>query len=257
MFELKCNKLMLALNMAMLVSSSIALAEVEGSFAPDNFSANIALTTDYVFRGETQSANQPAIQGGFDWAYNNFNLGIWASNVDFTAAIPDTDLEIDYYGGYSNAIGSFNYSLGVFYYTYPGADDGAAELDYFEFIPSLSYTFSDVAFEPSVYVQYGFSPDYFGEEGTGHNFEGGIGFSLPMGFGLDGWIGHQELDGDSLGADIEWTYWGVGLTKSALGFDLDFRYNGEEEDTSRAFGPWLANDGFSDDIFSFSISRSF
>ncbi len=257
MFELKSNKLILTLHMALLLSSSIVLAEEEGPFAPENFSANITLTSDYIFRGETQSANQPAVQGGFDWAYNNFNLGIWVSNVDFTSAIPDTLLEVDYYAGYSKTIGSFDYSLNLFYYTYPGANDGTAELDYFELLPSLSYTFSDVTFEPSVYVQYGFSPDYFGEEGTGHNFEGGIGFSLPIGFGLDGWVGYQEIDGDALGTDIEWTYWSVGLTKSVLGFDLDLRYHGEDEDTSQAFGPWLANDGFSDDLISFSISRSF
>lgn len=239
-----------------LLMNTTVMADA-GPFSTENFGVNITLTTDYVFRGETQTTNEPAIQGGVDWNYNNFSLGIWASNVDFTAVIPDTDIELDYYGAYTNSIGAFDYNLGIFYYTYPGADDAAAELDYFEFIPSLSYSFSEITFSPGIYVQYGFSPDYFGEEGVGHNVEGGVSFSFPKGFGLDGWVGYQTIDGDVLGTEIKWTYWSVGLTKSIVGFDLDFRYHGADEDTSQVLGPWLANDGFNDDLFSFSISRSF
>ncbi len=48
------------------------------------FSANVALTTNYMFRGVSQTNNGPAIQGGFDYEYSPYNLyvGVWASNVD-------------------------------------------------------------------------------------------------------------------------------------------------------------------------------
>ena len=46
-------------------------------------SANVAFTSDYVWRGMTQS-DGPAIQGGFDYeADGGFYAGIWGSNVNF------------------------------------------------------------------------------------------------------------------------------------------------------------------------------
>ena len=49
------------------------------------FSANIAVTTKYKFRGQDQGNTNwasPAIQGGFDWTQNGFYLGNWNSNVE-------------------------------------------------------------------------------------------------------------------------------------------------------------------------------
>lgn len=42
-------------------------------------SGNVALTSDYVFRGQSQTDHQPAIQGGLDWAgpYGIY-VGAWA-----------------------------------------------------------------------------------------------------------------------------------------------------------------------------------
>jgi len=225
-----------------------------GPFAAKNFSANVGLVTDYVFRGETQSRNQPAVQGGFDWGYDMFYVGVWASNVNFDfVGLDNAFLEIDYYGGIANTIGPFDYDVSFWYYTYPG-NDAANDLDYIEIVPTLSYTFADAPLEPTVGFQYAYSPDYFNEEGTGNNFQGSLALTLPMGFGIDGWLGYQEIDGDDLGTDIEWTYWSVGLTKSVVGFDMDLRYHGASEDSDIQ---WLANSDLDQDTFTFGISRSF
>ena len=47
------------------------------------WSANTALTTDYVFRGISQSDEHAAIQGGFDFTWCRFYAGVWASSIDF------------------------------------------------------------------------------------------------------------------------------------------------------------------------------
>ena len=61
--------------------------------------ANVALSTDYIFRGFTQTNNDPAVSGGFDYSFDNgFYVGIWGSNVNFGS---DTSTEIDLYGGYA------------------------------------------------------------------------------------------------------------------------------------------------------------
>src|SRR5262245_47643526 len=72
-----------------------------------SLSANIALTSDYIFRGISQTSANPAVQGGFDATWGIFWAGIWASNVDFGGSGVGpfghdiANLEIDYYAGIS------------------------------------------------------------------------------------------------------------------------------------------------------------
>ena len=44
-------------------------------------SANIAITSNYVWRGMTQTSNSPALQGGIDLGYKGIYVGTWGSNV--------------------------------------------------------------------------------------------------------------------------------------------------------------------------------
>ena len=95
-------------------------------------SANVALTTDYVFRGISQTDESAAIQGGFDLTCGRFYAGLWASNLDFGGdqtqtgqGIDFADIEIDYYAGIKSTIPntSIEIDLGVTYYSYPNAFD--------------------------------------------------------------------------------------------------------------------------------------
>ena len=67
-----------------VATGSVSTALAKASESPHVFSANVALTTNYMFRGVSQTNNGPAIQGGFDYQYSPYNLyvGVWASNVD-------------------------------------------------------------------------------------------------------------------------------------------------------------------------------
>jgi len=61
--------------LVLLASASIAHAQ---------FSGTVTAVSDYDFRGITQSAQDPAIQGSIDWAAESgLYLGAWASNIDF------------------------------------------------------------------------------------------------------------------------------------------------------------------------------
>ena len=58
---------------------------------PGTFSANVALTSEYLFRGLSQNDDAPAIQGGFDYEVEvakpvSLYAGAWGSNVDFNEA---------------------------------------------------------------------------------------------------------------------------------------------------------------------------
>ena len=81
-----------------LLSSSVFAEE----HPPVEFSANVGYFTDYIYRGGSQTADGPAIQGGFDLGHESgFYLGTWASNVDFGNS---AEVEIDFYGGFGGEL---------------------------------------------------------------------------------------------------------------------------------------------------------
>jgi len=84
-------------------------------------SANLAITSNYVWRGMTQTANSPAVQGGVDLGYKGFYLGTWGSNVEFGDTT--NNLEADFYAGYKNEIAGIGFDLGYIYYAYPNESD--------------------------------------------------------------------------------------------------------------------------------------
>ncbi|MBT8474805.1 MAG: TorF family putative porin, partial [Alphaproteobacteria bacterium] len=105
---------------------------ISGSAAAE-FSANIGATSNYVWRGVTQTDDQAAISGGLDYAHDNgFYAGTWASNVDFD---DDTNAEVDFYAGFGNEVNDFGYDVGLLYYYYPGGDN----IDFADIYASLSY----------------------------------------------------------------------------------------------------------------------
>ncbi len=111
---------------ALCGSAGVALLALTGSaFAEDKFawSATATGTSDYVFRGISQTDNDPTIQGSIGATYGMFYAGAWASGLDWTNLFgdPDAQIEIDCYGGFKPTWGKATFDLGVIYYTYPGS----------------------------------------------------------------------------------------------------------------------------------------
>lgn len=130
MTKLKPIVLLLSLAAAGLSASAFAAEEPA---SPHTLTANVGLYSQYVFRGLAQTNEDPAIQGGFDYAHSSgFYAGTWASNIswlkeNFTTSTSTAgsyknggSLEWDFYGGYKGSIGDFGYDIGLLYYYYPG-----------------------------------------------------------------------------------------------------------------------------------------
>ncbi|HEX6828185.1 MAG TPA: TorF family putative porin, partial [Burkholderiales bacterium] len=124
---------------AALAAPVASMAAEEAS--PHSFTANVGLYSQYIFRGLTQTNEDPALQGGFDYSYAipntpvNFYLGTWASNIswlkeNFSSVANGTQgqyseggsLEWDFYGGFKGNFGKtdFTWDVGLLYYWYPG-----------------------------------------------------------------------------------------------------------------------------------------
>ena len=95
---------------------------------------NIALTSNYKFRGQDQDmlgnnrlakddAFKPAVQGGFDYSFadTGFYVGNWNSSVNW---LPGNSIEMDIYGGYKFKAGPLDMDLGALTYQYPGNTAG-------------------------------------------------------------------------------------------------------------------------------------
>lgn len=237
---------------ALIASAMVVTAPMVSADSPHEFSANAALSTDYMYRGGSQTNEQPAFSGGFDYAHSSgLYVGLWASNVDFGDS---ANIEIDYYGGiageFSNGI---SWDIGGLYYQYPGvtdADDAGGDFDFFEVYGSLEYAISDVQLEPTIGTSFAYSPDYFGETGDSYYVTLDLGLSLPYGIGLAFQYGNQMFD-DEAAAGTDYQHYSVGVSKDIAKFSFDLSWYGDIEDTDEFWG-----DGPSEALV-FTISASF
>ncbi|SCZ66997.1 TorF family putative porin [Thiohalomonas denitrificans] len=114
-----------------VIAASVATVALGSGVAMAEVSANIGATSNYIWRGLTQTDDQAAISGGLDYeAASGFYLGTWASNLD------GGNYELDLYAGFSGEAGSIGYDLGAIHYAYPIGDD---ELDFTELYGSLGF----------------------------------------------------------------------------------------------------------------------
>lgn len=197
---------------ASFAAAPAALAETQvGDFT---LSANTALTTDYVFRGISQSDEGPAVQGGFDAAHSSgLYAGVWGSNVDFNDG-DEASVELDFYAGYAAEYMGFTYDIGAIYYAYPGADD-SLDYDFWEAAFALGYDFDVAAISGSI----NYSPDFFGGTGDAVYSSANLDVPLPYDLSAAAHIGYQAIDDG-----IDYTDWSLGLGYTLAGFDLSVTY---------------------------------
>lgn len=112
--------------MRTLVIATLAAALVPGlanGMPASNITGNVAVTSDYMFRGLTQTWGRPAIQGGADYANpNGFAAGFWSSSIS-GRSYPGGVMELDLYASYGQAINrDWSWRAGIYGYAYPGAN---------------------------------------------------------------------------------------------------------------------------------------
>ena len=113
-------KNILRLGAVLIFSSAMTLQSAE-------FERNVALSSEYMWRGMTQTDGQPAVSGGFDISgESGAYFGVWGSNVEYG---DDATMELDYYLGYAGELDNgLNYDIGYLLYDFPGADYDAEEI---------------------------------------------------------------------------------------------------------------------------------
>ena len=179
--------------------------------ASAQLTANVALTSDYKFRGQDQdtlgsrgqpktSALKPALQGGFDYAFGDsgWYVGNWNSSVNWQ---PGNSIESDLYGGYKWKAGAFDLDAGVLSYVYPGNSAGNTT----ELYGAASHT-DAVLGAFTLKYSHTVSSDYFGYAGSaaGTGLKGRNSGYLYLAYGkeiapkltLKAALGYTHLSGD-------------------------------------------------------------
>ncbi|MCK6372176.1 MAG: TorF family putative porin [Gammaproteobacteria bacterium] len=196
------------------------------------WSATVTGTSDYDFRGISQTEGDPALQGSVDYAAGLFYGSIWASTIDFGEDV-DGDVEVDLVAGLaSETERGIRWDVGATYYVYPGSNEDLANgieesPDYAEIYGGLGYGPLD--------VKYWWSPDLYDSDETASYLEANLGVDLPAEFGLVIHYGYSfgdyfdlledeaSADPDYNGDDADYTDFSVGVTRTFGRFDSELK----------------------------------
>ena len=176
--------------------------------------ANVALSSDYIYRGVTQTSGGPAISGGFDAALGVFSAGVWASSVDFG---DDTTMELDVYADYSPSFAGLDFDFGILAYFYPDSPKGQ---NFVELHGGASKTMGPLTLGAS----YAYSPDLYGNTGKAGYLTLDANWALNDTWSISGGYGQQTFYQNAKGGD-SYTDINIGITYTVSGFDLDLRYH--------------------------------
>jgi len=191
---MKCNTSAAAVTLAMLAFSSVP-AFAQDAAPEHQVSYNAAVTSDYRYRGLSQTRLQPALQGGADYTHGPSGLyvGTWASTIKWTEDLGgDGSVELDVYGGKRGQItDSLSYDVGGLYYYYP-SNDLNPSANTFEL-------YARVGFGPA-YVKYSLSTtNLFGTANSKRSGYLDIGADIDIGDSmlLNLHVGRQEVNNNS------------------------------------------------------------
>ena len=207
------------LSLAAAMAVTFAYAEETSDLG---ISANMAMTSNYVWRGMTQTGNSPAIQGGVDVDFKGAYAGVWASSFEGDKA----SAEFDVYVGYANEISAFSYDVGYTQFMYPNDTEA---LNFGEAHVKLGYDFKVV----SIGAAYFLGVDTNDAAVAAENWEPGDGWELsasvplPMDISIDATYGSYDDAGTENSPTNNFgDYYLVSVAKSFGKFDVTLAYTG-------------------------------
>jgi uncharacterized protein (TIGR02001 family) len=217
-----------------------ALAQQKAPEPEYTLTGNVAIVSDYRYRGISQTDKKPAIQGGFDFAHKSgFYLGNWNSNVSGFGTAPSGNVEMDFYGGYKFEAVGISFDVGTIYYYYPGSvpfsPTGASktpEINTHEIYVGMGYG------PVSLKVSNTLSDGYFGlgkNSFTGYgSAKGTLYYDLTVSHEiaaktvLSAHVGYLDLDGDTSAEPFKLTDYRVGVAYDAGFATIGLNYVGND-----------------------------
>jgi len=215
----------MTLRLALFAAAALSIAGSAAAQEALSFDFNLGVASDYVFRGVSQTDEDPQVFGGADLSVGDFYAGVWGSNVDFNDS---TDAEFDLYAGFTPTLGVVSLDLGVLYYGYIDQPSGA-DLDYIE----LKAVGSIPLGPATVGAQAYYSPNYYAGVDHAFYYEVNGSFSPNEKLSFSAALGRQQVSGAG-----DYTTWNIGagyaLTEH-LGLDLRY-HDTDEHSLGKTYG---------------------
>lgn len=284
--------------LAALALSGMALAEddeftshKEGKHiipaSEHKFTANVGITSDYVFNGISQNFRSPAMQGGFDYAHSSgIYLGVWASGISGNQ-YTNASMEWDVYGGYNGKVrDDLDYNIGLMAVLYPGGKTNPAgntrKWDTTELLAgatwnglNIKYTYTfgnwygissanDGGFEPVMIINNVATAicasdnncaGNLNSRGSGY-IEGNYSHELAEGLTVTGHVGHQTIR--NFGR-LSYTDYKLGVSRTYAGYNFGLAYTSTNATDNSLYHVIANGDNqkLGCGILALSISRSF
>lgn len=194
----------------------LALCGMVGNAHAQEVTIYAALTSDYVYRGISNSDEHAAVQLALDVSADSGLFGgVWSSTTDISSGDRKRSLEVDYYVGYVRYFeNDWSASVSINRTTYPGVNSNIS-YDYNEFA-------AVVGFDDRVWVQVDYTDSIFGHGESAYNVEILANWPLPASLTLSTGLGHNDVSNIARSA---YTYWQVGVSRPLGWAMVDLRYH--------------------------------
>lgn len=213
---------------ALIASSMLFTATHATAAEPVTVTGSAAFTSDYLFRGVSQTSNNAAVQAAMTFTHESgAYFSMWGSSI----ASGMGGSEVDTLLGYSGKAGEVAYDVGFMRYNYPGLNDtnAAFEADYNEFYASISTMGAKVGFN--------YSPDYFNESDKFMYLYASYGTEVA-GVGVSASLGMNKFDSAAMmsqalgttGKDDSYMDYKVAASKAIAGVTIEGAYIGSDID---------------------------
>ena len=203
--------------------------------SPWDFTVGGGLTSNYIFRGISQSNNGPSVNANAELRYTFSDtwaayVGTAGSSIKLTDQVPSPSMELDLMGGVRATFGAFSADLGGIAYVYPAATTPNAIFPtnptFYEGYAQLGYTITETI---SVGGNAYYSPSFLDTGANATYVSATAKWTLPMDFALSGEFGRQYFGTtDSVHGGYalpDYNYWNAGLSYSYKFATLDLRYH--------------------------------
>ena len=227
------RKHLISMALLALMPLAVQAQEDDGS----GFNWNAAATSEYMFRGISQTDDGPALQAGAGYSFSNgFYVGGWASNVDFGES---TDAEIDTFVGWNGDLNdNLNLDVQLVRYNYVGEPDG---VDY-----AYNELIGKVSFAENYSATLGYTNDFLNT--NTNSFYKTINGSWEVGneINLTAGLGYTTVQGPEDG----YLDYSVGVNRDFGPVNIGLGYIGTDSSGEDLFGEDNAEDKF---VLTFAI----
>lgn len=193
------------------------------------------VVSDYNFRGISQTARKPGVQGYAELTFQWLYAGIAANTVDLPTK---PAAEVDFMYGVRPKLGPFTFDLGMIHYVYPSEKQLSFPLgvpwtprntDFYEIAGKVLYNWQDKVFLGANLFH---SPNWLGTGARGTYYSATLKAVPPLpieGIAVSGELGRYALGRTSAylgGVKLkDYTYWNVGASYTYKYATLDLRYH--------------------------------